>query len=436
MNNEIFLDTQSGISTEEQQEILTQINGIAEKNKQRLSQTAAQEKGKTAVKTAKKKSIFPVAVNIAAAAVLIAGSFLLVSFNTRADLQARTGNAVLNITEKALIDEIRRETAEKISAKEREIASISSRLDEVDAQLMLLQSGNQELTSEQLTSRETLLLLQSSYRSDLTLLNAERSHILEDSRSREERLRVVLDERTKELAAQRGYSSELENAVNELERLTNEQEKIASIDAQVSGGFSLISELIKNGRGVQASLAISSLRNFCNTNTLASSASFQSRKAIYNQSLDLMEVFAGELAGNSAVKADSGNAANNAANQELTLANAQLEETIAAMQKTIDSFSTGGSAQERRIAELNDTVSNLRGQNASLTNDAAAKDRNIQTLQGENNTLMTANAGLTSTNAGLSSQLSEIRSANAAQEQRITDLENQRDAILELLRNN
>ena len=452
MNEEIVFDTQSGISIEEQQEILSRINGIAEKNKQRLSQkeSAVREKGKPAVKTAKKKSVFPVAVNIAAAVVLIAGSFLLISFNERAEVQARKRNAVSNITEKALIDEIRRETAEKISAKEREIFSISSRLEEVDAQLLLLQSGNQELTAEQLTSRETLLLLQSSYRSELALLNEQRSQILEDSRSREERFRVVIDERTKELTS--GYSIELEQAVSELERLTNEQERIASIDAQVSGGLSTINELIKNGHISQASSAIAGLRNFYYNSTAASPASYQLTRAVYTQSFDLMEAIIGEISvqENSGAGADNGNAANNAADRELALENARLEETIANMQRTIDSFSSGGTTQQRRITELNNTVSNLRSQNASLTQDAAAKDRNIQTLRSENENLVTANAGLTSANAGLtsanagltstnaslSSQLSEVRAANTAQEQRINDLQNQLSAIRELLRNN
>ena len=38
-DNEIVIDPSSGISVEEQKEILSQINGIAEKNRKRLSES-------------------------------------------------------------------------------------------------------------------------------------------------------------------------------------------------------------------------------------------------------------------------------------------------------------------------------------------------------------------------------------------------------------
>ncbi|MCL2245148.1 MAG: hypothetical protein FWC03_11910, partial [Treponema sp.] len=127
MNEEIIFDAKSGISIEEQKEILARINAIAEKNKQRLSQNAhahggAPDAKPAVVKEAKKKPVFPVAFNAAAALVLAAGTFLLFSFNGKIDIQARSGSAVYNLTEKALIEEIRRETSEKIAAKEMEIS--------------------------------------------------------------------------------------------------------------------------------------------------------------------------------------------------------------------------------------------------------------------------------------------------------------------------
>ena len=402
MKDEEIFDTKSGISIEEQQEILTQINSIAEKNKQRLSQGAAQLekpshiKGGSAAKTAKKRSIFPVAANAAAVIVLVAGSLLLVSFNSKADIQARTGNSVYNLTEKALIEEIRRETAEKIAAKDVEITSISSRLGEVDAQLLVLLSGNQELTSEQLALRETLLLLQSSYRSDLASLQEERSLILEDARSREDQLKSVLDERTRQLASVQNYPGDSTQAASELERLTNERERTASIDAFLQA---VIEYYSSDNAGFQGA------GNYQNAGVIQT---------------------ADAVTGNGASGRE----------EELLLKNAQFEDTIAQMQKTIDSFSLGGSAQERRITELNDTVSALRSQNASLTQETAARDRTISSLQSENENLTTANAGLTSTNANISSQLTNVRTANLALEQRISDLENQLAAIRALLTDN
>jgi hypothetical protein len=132
MNNteEIILDEKSGISIEEQKEILTHINGIAEKNRRRLAEKESGEThGKTVINPKKKGGIFPLAVNIAAAVILIGGALLLVSFNGKIDMQNRTGGAVYNLTEQALIEEIRKDTSLKLAEKDKEINSIFSRLE-------------------------------------------------------------------------------------------------------------------------------------------------------------------------------------------------------------------------------------------------------------------------------------------------------------------
>jgi len=162
------------------------------------------------------------------------------------DARVRTGTAVYNITERVLIEEIRRETTEKITAKEMEISLINSRLEEVDSRLMLLYSDNQELSSEQLAARQDLLFMQDTYRAELAVLQEERSQILVDSRSREARLRAQLEERTREFAAaQQRTSSELDFAVGELERMSGEQEVIAAIDAHLAGGLAVVGGMVQ-----------------------------------------------------------------------------------------------------------------------------------------------------------------------------------------------
>jgi hypothetical protein len=133
-NGNIDFDSGSGISVEEQKEILAKINGITEKNRQILSQEASGlKKGKKlAVKAKKSSAVFPVALNIAALLVLCGGGLFLISFNENKDVQIRSGTAVYDFTERALINEIRRDTAEKIAAKEREINLIATRLDDVE----------------------------------------------------------------------------------------------------------------------------------------------------------------------------------------------------------------------------------------------------------------------------------------------------------------
>lgn len=417
---EVVFDAKSGISVEEQKEILSQINSIAEKNRRLLSQNAsalqAGAKQGSVINAKKNGAFFPLAINIAAAVVLCAGALLLISSNGRMDAQVRTGGAVYNLTERALIEDIRRDTAQKIAAKEKEIASIASRLDEVDSELFQLYSSNQDLNAEQLAAQQRLLSMHNVFREELATLQEERSQILEDSRSREARLRAQFEERTREIAAaQQRAAGELDSAVSELERLTNEQERIAAIDAQLSGGLAAINAYMKDSQYDQAAQTIASLRHFCNNNALASSRSFQSKREFYNQALNFIEAMIADVRGNSGVRsADAG-----VEQADLQARNVQLQDTIAEMQKTIDAFNSGSSGQSRRLSELEGTVSSLRGNVSSLETSAAEKDRTISTLQGQN--------------ANLSQTVTTLQSANSTQEQEIANLRNQLAIIRQAL---
>ena len=425
---EIVFDEKSGISVEEQREILFKINGIAEKNRRSLSKGASGEedgKNKNGPISAKKTgAFFPMAVNIGAIIALCAGAYLLFFFNGKVDAQVRKGTAVFNLMERALIEEIRRETAEKISAKEQEISSIASRLNEVDSQLALLYSGNQILSSEQLAAQERLLSMQNSYRAELSVLQEERSQILESSRSREARLRAQLDEREREFAAIRQSSSAaLDSAAGELERMTNEKEAVAAIDAQLSGGLASAGELVKKGEYERAAGLLETLRDFCNNNTYALSRSFQARRDFYNQSLYFLETMIVDAAGKSGAQFSQGAGSQE---QELAARNAELEETIAGLRATVDAFNSGSSTQERRLGELEEALTTLRAQVSSLETRAAEKDRTITSLESDK-------TELTQTVSTRDSTIRDLQSANAAQEQEITDLNNQLNAIRQLV---
>jgi len=345
---EIVFDSKSGISVDEQKEILSQINGIAEKNRRSLSQhDSAEETGKKRsgpIDAKKTGAFFPLAVNIAAVVVLLAGALLLISFNSKVDAQVRRGTAVFNLTEREVIEDIRRDTAEKIRAKDSEISMITSRLEEVDAQLTLL-FGNQVLSAQQLETQKRLLSTQNSYRAELAVLQDERAQILESSRSREAALRAQIEQRA---------SSEVDLAINELERLTNEQEKIAAIEAFLAGGLDVITG------GAQT--------------------------AQISQNAGAQE-------------------------QELAAKNAELEKTIASLRATIDSLDSGGSANTRRLVELDETVSTLRAQVSLLETSAAEKDRTISSLNSDNAALQSTNAAQEQEIANLRNQLAIIRQA-------------------------
>jgi len=392
----VVFDTKSGISIEEQKEILSQINKIAEKNRQLLSQSAGSgETQNIAVNAKKNGAFFPLAVNIAAAILLIGGAFLLILFNGKRDVQVRTGGAVYNVTERAVLDEIRKETAEKIASKETEIANIATRLEDVDSELMKLYSSNQELTAEQLATQRRLLAMQNVFREELATLQEERSNILEDARSKEARLRAQLEERTREYAAaQQRTTSELNSAVNELERLTTEQQKIAAVDAQLSGAFASVSGYVRNSQFDQAEQTVETLKQFFNNNSLSSLRAFQSRREFYNQSVHFMETMIVDARKNAGVQSG-------AEQLELGAKVIELESKIAEMQKTIDSDSSGNA---RRIGELQETIT-------AIEQASAEKEKTIASLETEK--------------TNLSANVTQLQNTNRTQEQEIVNLRDQ-----------
>ena len=380
---DVYFDNTSGISIEEQQEVLSQIEGIAEKNRKRLIERGAD--AETVVIRPQKNSLtFPLIVNIAAVLLLCGGAFFLVSFNGKIDAQVRDGNNTINITERALIEEIRRDTADRIAEKELEINSISSRLEDVDAQLLQLYSSNIDLTAEQIALEQRLLQTQNSYRADLSALQDERSRILEESRSREARLRQEF------AAAQARAQIEMDAAAAELEQLTREQERVRVIEAQFLGGLTAVSASIQDGNYDQARDGLENLNYFINSNLFSASRNLSANRVLYNQIVASMNTMVSMLSVSGSLEAGR-------ENFELQSRNTSLESTITEMQRTIDAFSAGADGQTRRLAELEAN--------------ASEKDRTINTLELEITSLQSANTSQTSEIANLRNQLDVIRQA-------------------------
>ena len=393
---DIVFDEKSGISVEEQKEILSRINGITDKNRISLSHNIVDVKpGKNPVVNAKKSgSLFPLIVNLSALAILAVGGFLLVSFNGKKDAQVRTGNAVYDITERALIEEIRKDTSQKLASKEMEIASINSRLENVDAELARLYSSNKELTAEQRAAQERLLTMQNAYRGDLAALQDERSQILEDSRSREAKLRTQLEERAREFAAaEQRTTGELDSAIAELDRLTKEQERIAAIDAQLSGALAAAAGFIQNEQYDQAAQTVENMRHLINSVPLYT-RSFQSARGFYNQAINSMEAAITQLRKNSGV--DSGKES-----WDLQLENDKLKSDNTKLQNIINSNS---SEQVRRLNDLEASVDSLQTEKAALS-------QAVSKLETINLDLRTANTEQESDIMALKSQLDIIRKA-------------------------
>jgi DNA repair exonuclease SbcCD ATPase subunit len=421
----IVFDSASGISQDEQREILAAINRVAEKNRQSLS-AGAVPAGKGRLFTAKKKGgLFPVLVNAAAVLFLAGGFFLLSSLHGREDTGVREGNRVYNSAERALIEEIRRETSSKIEAKENEISQISSKLEDVDAELRELYSSNEELTAEQRAAEESLRGLQEEYRSSLATLRDERSQILEEARAREAVLRAQFEERTRELSAAADQSlAALSSARSELERLGGEREKAALVESQLGAYFAAVSDQIRGGGFAEALDTLAAMRVFLDTPAFSGLPSIQTRKDLYTRAINSIEEMTGEV-----LKREAGGSPEDAEESlaEALEKNAQLEETIAGLNRTVAAFNTQGSDLGRRLGELEESAAALRGLNAALEQSAAAKDDAISALEAQN-------AGLGQTVAAREAAIEELRSQNAAQEEENASLNTQLNSLRDAIR--
>ena len=438
----IVFDPNSGISEEEQREILAKINGIAEKNRRALAEGSAAEAGKKRRFKAKKSgSLFPALVNAAALVLLAGGIALLSSFQSKTDTQVREGVRVYNSAERALIDEIRKETSSRIAAKENEIAIIVSQLERVDAELQNLNSSNDELNAEQQTTEKQLLALQEEYRSALASLRDERSRILEEARAREAVLHAQLEARARELSTVAEQSAAaLGYARSELERLSLEQEKAAVVEAHLGAFFANLNEQIQAKRLVEAGETIQSMRDFLNTPSFQGLRSIQARKELYRQTIDSFESMIAEARTNGAPPAATGKLPNGEAEQALAALQEQyaaMEQTLEEKNRTIEAFSSEGSGLARRLTELENQAGALRTLNSALTSSADEKDRAIAALETEkaglNRTITSIRAENTAAIAAQETTINELRSQNAAQEERISSLDTQLTSLRQAL---
>ena len=139
---EIIFDTSSGISIEEQQEILAGINAMT--GSHRLTGHSLGENGpgesflvpESALSGAKKKGfLFPLVVNIAALIFLVLGFVLLSFFQVNNEQEIRRSGVVLGHTERMLIREIRQETSQAAMDELMRLGTEQERANRAEAQM-------------------------------------------------------------------------------------------------------------------------------------------------------------------------------------------------------------------------------------------------------------------------------------------------------------
>jgi hypothetical protein len=143
-------------------------------------------------------------VNAFAAAALAAGFFALSSAQREADALAREGARAFSPAERALIDEIRRETSASLAAQDREIGEILSSLGDAEARLREFLDAGGALTDEQREERDRLFARQEERRGALAQARQDRSRILDEARHDEAELRDRRDSRARQRAGEEG----------------------------------------------------------------------------------------------------------------------------------------------------------------------------------------------------------------------------------------
>jgi chromosome segregation ATPase len=478
----IVIDPGAGISEEEQREILTGINRITEKNRLSLTGDAGgglsgkKRSGNKGSFTAKKKgSLFPVLVNAAAAILLAGGFFFFSSFQGKEEVKIRGGDKIYNIAEQALIEEIRRETASQLEAKEKEITLMTGKLTGVDSELQELQDSvetmmnekeaelrkamnsafgeerrrlveqnlseaaiaermrqfdaeriammNIELTDyrhrldeEREESEAALKSLQEEYRSNLSSLQNERSQLLEASRAREAALRSQLEAGARELAAvSEQNQAALSSARGELERLSSDQEKAAVIESQLGGYYTMVNDQIRKGLLDEALGTLVLMREYLSTSSFQSIRSIQARRTLYAASIDILEGMINDAKANRTASA-SPPAVDGDVEQIITdlwKKNAELEDSIEELNETADAQA---SELRRQVTERDTTIAALQSRNSNLTQTMSARDTTISTLQTQNN-------GLTQTVADRDSAIASLQTQNGNLTQTAADRE-------------
>ena len=386
----IVFETSSGISLEEQQEILDGINAASNRN--RLVSEAV-------VTEAKKKDYhFPLLINIVALVILGLGSLLLSLLNSQ-DVQAiRESSSTLGITERKLILEIREETNALIREKENQINDVLLRYRAAEDEYRTLSESVESLTEAQRRRVSALLLIQDEYRGMLSSLESEKALILEESRLREARLRVRAEKSAEELSQEQ---SRLTAAMEELKTLGAEQELVNRAENQMGGFYKTLDNQIRGGRITEAGETLKAMRDFLNAPAFQGITALEARKQIHLSAIAALE---------RAIPQSGAPGEISGANlEELKSQNAALAQRAANLERDINALNSQGSDQTRIISEYISAIQELEATNEVRQQALNQRDDEIQSLTNEIQSLTMEVAEKDQQVSDLNSSLSSLR---------------------------
>jgi chromosome segregation ATPase len=478
---EIFFDTASGISLEEQEAIFAELDTLTRNRLENENAPFLKEEAK------KKGVLLPLLINAAAIAFLAGGFFAFFMSHKQTETQFKAGSVPISITERKLIQEIRNETADKLREKDDEIAVILAKLAEIDGDMRVLDDQfakkalekedelrkqaqkyssderdklnkqnlaasqinekmrvfddsqvarlNAELASykaqleiEKQTAQKDLQNLRDDYQSRLTILQQERGNLLESARAREANLYKQIETNN---ALYEQTQSELSSTQEQLRVLSDENEKNTLINKQLEGYYAGVSEQINAGQFQEAASTIASMRDFLNTPSFQNNKQFQAQKA---SRLAAVNLLSGLIDKNnislqpaaiqpplppveSAETQQKVDSGENKENYE------NYEKTIAELQKKNNALEKTIGDQQRTITSYQNQGKNLSAQETAINN---LKSQVTELQQAVTvgitaiNDLKTQNTSLQQSIAGTNTALTELRAQNSALQQTVT----------------
>jgi len=336
-------DQASGISKEDQKDILLHIDRVA-KSSRILSGPETWK-----VRPRKRGLAMPILVNLVGLVVLAAGLFTLTRIFAPRDDIATSSTVLLSSAEGRLLQEIKRETEGLILEKDREIASIQERMasldkekdqlaasvetrikakeKELEDQLRLeldlererllaqglseaaiqerlreferikteefksqLDGFAQKAEAERAALQGNLDKARAEYMKTLSDATAERQRIQDESRAREQVLRTQLDDKNAALEAERARAADtLRSAQAELTKLNESAAKAKASESQLLGLYAAARQGLREGRIEDASKTLVALRAYLNEPQVAALPALQERRELDLFAMDLID---------------------------------------------------------------------------------------------------------------------------------------------------
>jgi len=325
--DEFVFDADSGISREDQKDILQQIETVATGNRIEVSPEVF------AVKAAKKGILFPVLVNLAAVVALAGGLAGLYLFFQRGETQLSQSQTGTITAEGKLIETFKKESEAKLLEKNQQINQIQDRLAEIDKQRQDLQTNmdakvreregqlkaslaaelegektrlqKQGLSEQDITSRLTVLEaqknadsarqldayraqaeadrqkadenlrnLQAEFNTNLARANQERQQVLDESKRREADLQAQLEQKTREAASAQASSQQ---ALADLQQQKQQEDLVSG---QLVGLYSVVKADISARDYPKALTSLQAISDYVNRTDVAMLPAIQQRREV------------------------------------------------------------------------------------------------------------------------------------------------------------